>query len=107
MKNFKSIEFFPDYCSSGIWITDEGKPDRYHVNVEPQELIEYGINLSDNLRGKIRALNDAYDYFNPQYYDDDNDDIKESDYNFMIKSIEKDFIKEFPQYKNKLLSSCR
>lgn len=98
MKKFKSIEFFPDFSSSGIWITDEGKQDRYHVNIDPEQLNEYGINLSDNLKKKIKIMNEAYDYFL---------DTKDSDFDFMIKSIEKDFIKEFPQYKNKLLTSCK
>lgn len=102
-KTIKTIEFFPDYCSSGIWVTYENSD--YHVNVESEDL---PIELPKYLINKIKAMSLVYNIFS----DDDGSSYNFEKYGmtltgncfaFMVRVIETDFLKEFPEYKDKLL----
>lgn len=101
-----SIEFFPDYMSSSIWIRRKSEVEKgiqYHTCVDFDEL---ELEFPQWFKNQINAMQKIFDCFADSgshevtygFTFDDNDNFL----NKCIKMIEADFRRIHPKYKNLL-----
>jgi hypothetical protein len=63
------IEFFPDYCADGIWITREGSYCHAAGTIQEVEK-ELGVTFPKWFVNKIEAMQRAFDMFAPTHEED-------------------------------------
>lgn len=111
MKSIERIKFFPDYCSTGIWVTAVGEDCMYNTDVETLKE-EFGVDLPQGFVNKINAMNLAHDFFV------DGCGLEDSRYKmrldegniftYMAHTISKDFIELFPHLENVVdMTDCK
>ena len=90
----ESIEFFPDFCSTGIWGTYEGMT--HHVNVEAEDL---PVKLSEDMLAKIARMQKLLDGTSP--FDDpmsEEDEAAFKEIERLEKEVAEQFKREHPDH---------
>lgn len=99
INEIESIEFSPDFCATGIWITLKSDNTPGHYSVAWDEL---PIEFPKWFKNRVEALELVYDMFA-----DTGDHVNKYGFTFnktddfmlkCIKMIEADFKKLFPEY---------
>ena len=63
------IEFFPDYCADGVWITHDNH--RLHAAGTLEEIeLGLGITMPKWFKGKVQAMQSFFDCFAPTMEED-------------------------------------
>jgi hypothetical protein len=106
IEEIESIEFFPDYCSDGVWITVKPNPRGCHG---ASSLDELPFEFPQWFKNKVHAMQLAWDVFadSGSHEYTYGFTFKEDDMFFetCIKMIEADFRKLFPEHAHLLLES--
>jgi hypothetical protein len=108
--DINSIEFYPDYCAHGIWITQKSKKDtpygHCHVDVSFDEL---ELQFPLWFKNKVKAMARMFDLFaDSGCHEEDYGFTFDDDDNFLDKCnriIELDFIRLFPELAHLLRST--
>lgn len=58
------IEFFPDYCSEGVWITHDNEESHCEGSLRELEK-EFNIEIPSTFRYVLKVASDFYDVFEP------------------------------------------
>lgn len=99
MAKITKIEFFPDHCSDGIWVTDD--EDRVGVNYNSAYLIyDYGIYISKSLNDKIDLMNKLWEWLVSGDSEGESTLFDMNVFDVMSLKIAEQFKEEHPEYKD-------